>query len=110
VLAHVHHQQAPARHDQALEVGRLGSTLVGGEGQVDDGVVGEGIEQSQQEGGVAAGGALGEVPVVRGGRGAWREGDARGTEYGFLGRGLAAVDLDQGRNPRRVGRRGHYVG
>src|SRR3546814_3092767 len=85
---------AAARDDEALEATGLADLVVGGEGDVEGGVVGERVHEDEQLAGAPAGDAPRERPAGRGG-GAARCG--RSTEVTadlVLDRDLAAVDLD----------------
>ena len=95
---------APARDHERLELRRVPHALVGGEGDVDGGVVGERVHEHQQLARAANRDAPGERPRGRH-RGAARRGGAtERSGHAVLHRDLAAVDLDDSARQRRLAR------
>src|SRR5205085_4620558 len=97
VVADVDGGDAPALDGEAGEGLGRDLALLGGERQVDDSVLREGVEDDQHLGGVTGGDPLGEVPGGGGGGGARRDAGAQGAGGGHLHHRLAAVELDDGR-------------
>ena len=90
-------------NDDGLEARWLQSPLDGGQRHIHHGVVGEGVVEDEDEGGVLCGGAVGQVPRARRAIGARAGGDARSPDHGLLHGDPAPV---RGDRRRRVLARG----